>query len=452
VTARILVVAGTGSGVGKTSISIGLARALCRRGVRVRAAKVGPDYLDPMQLAAATGRPCLNLDTYMMGHAYVRGLVAKAAADADLILIEGVMGLFDGVRPDSSEGSTAEVARLLGAPILLVADAGGQARSFAATIHGFTHLEPELRIAGVIANRSGSEGHGVLLAEALASLSLPPMVAAIPGGALPHLSSRHLGLLAPESHSAVDVLADAVSAAIPLEAIMHLARPLEPSNATLSPCDRTLCPSGLRLAVADDAAFNFVYADFREGIVAAGVEWIPFSPLNDRRVPEDANALYLPGGYPEEHAAELAANRPLLASLAEFAARRPVYAECGGMMVLGESIVDREGRRHKMAGVLPLSVRMGTRVSRLGYAEVTLTRDSLWGKSGARCRGHEFHYSSLEAEPSPDLKRCYSVEYRKGESRPEGFQCSRVLGSYVHLHLASRPERLADFVKALNSN
>ncbi len=459
VTARILVVAGTGSGVGKTSVSVGLARALCQRGLRVRAAKVGPDFLDPMYLTAATGRPCLNLDTYMMGEAYVRDQVTQAAADADLVLIEGVMGLFDGVRPTSSKGSTAEVARLLDAPILLVADARGQARSFAATVHGFANLQPDLRVAGVIANQVGSAGHGTLLEAALASLDLPPLVGAIRAGALPHLPSRHLGLIAPEEYSVLDALGAAVEPAISLEALLRLAQPVRLPPSAAPPAAAAKSAPGLRLAVAEDAAFGFIYADLRESIVAQGAEWIPFSPLRDQAVPEGADAILIPGGYPEEHADELSQNRSFLASLRDFANRRPVYAECGGLMLLGESLVDRRGLRFTMSGVLPLSLGMGQRAAQLGYSEVRLVHNSLWGRVGMRCRGHEFHYSfvepsSLRESPpaigcDPPMQRCYDVQDSKGTSRREGYQRRRVLGSYVHLHFASRPDCLTYFLREL---
>jgi cobyrinic acid a,c-diamide synthase len=447
-----LVVAGTSSGVGKTSITLGLARALTRRGLRVRAAKVGPDFLDPMQLSAATGRACLNIDTFMMGEAYVRTLLAETARDVDLILVEGVMGLFDGVDAKSSAGSTAEVARLLDAPLLLVADASGQARSFAATVHGFTHVEPGLRLAGVIANRVGSVGHGRMLEEALESLALPGLIGAIREGALPRLESRHLGLVAPESELPLEALADAVEAALPLERVVQLARAL--SSATTHPSSDTQYSSKLKLAVAEDAAFCFMYADFRDCAVASGVDWIPFSPLSDSAVPDGVDAVFLPGGYPELHAAELAANHRLLASLSNFATRRPVYAECGGLMLLGESLVDAAGVRHKMAGVLPVSTCMGQSIARLGYCEVTLTRETLWGNPGDCCRGHEFHYSSLEpssleASPAQAIDHCYRVNYRNGLEHAEGYAVRRILASYVHLHFASRPNRLRHFFDAL---
>jgi cobyrinic acid a,c-diamide synthase len=444
----VLVIAGTNSGVGKSSITLGIARAFTRRGLRVRAAKVGPDFLDPMQLSAATGRPCLNLDSYMMGQSYVQRLVAEQAHSSDLVLIEGVMGLFDGEVPESSSGSTAEIARCLSAPIVLVADASGQSRSFAASVHGFNHLEPGLDLVGVIANRVGSVEHARLLGRALDSASLPRLLGAIAKDALPTLASRHLGLMAPSGTLVIDALAQAVEAALPLEDLLRLARPYAGPSAPAA--ERLTLPQrGLRLAVAEDRAFGFIYADLRERLIELGVQWIPCSPLVDRALPDEAQALFLPGGYPEEHAAELAANQAFLSSLASFASRRPVYAECGGLMLLGESLLDRHGVRHRLSNVLPLSTRMGERAARLGYAEVTLREHTHWGDAGASCRGHEFHYSSVELVPPESLTRGYEVSYRRGTRQHEGYMKNRVLGSYVHLHLASRASCLTHFVEEL---
>lgn len=447
-TARVLMIAGTNSGVGKTSISIGLCRALSRRGLRVCAGKVGPDFLDPMHLAQATGRPCPNLDTYMMGPEYVRDLIAEAVQSSDLVIIEGVMGLFDGESPETSAGSSAEIARLLGAPILLVADASGQSRSFAATVHGFAKLEPELDLVGVLANRVGGVEHGKLLDRALGSASLPRLVGAIPKHALPTLASRHLGLCAPDSAALSDALADAVERTLGLDEILRLARPYA-GRLSLGSSPPVTSERRLQLAVAEDRAFGFIYADLRQKLIQLGVDWIPCSPLSDAAVPEGVDALFLPGGYPEEHAEELAANRAFLSSLAQFGTKRPIYAECGGLMLLGESLLDRGGTRHSFSGLLPLSTRMGERAARLGYAEVTLARRTLWGDAGASCRGHEFHYSSLEVTPPESLSRCYDVSYRRGGHQPEGYCRNRVLGSYVHLHLASRPRCLKHLVEEL---
>jgi cobyrinic acid a,c-diamide synthase len=404
-----------------------------------------------MHLALATGRSCLNLDTYMMGENYVRRLVAEAIKDVDWLLIEGVMGLFDGECPENSRGSTADIARLLGAPILLIADAKGQARSFAATVHGFVHLEPGLQFLGIIANHVGSTNHAAILAAALDSASLPPLIASIGKGQLPHLSSRHLGLIAPTNIGELDALATAVESAVSLEALSAFA-PLvvgaSAEAATTSIVELEQYP--LRLAVAEDDAFGFIYADFRDQVRAYGVDWNAFSPLADRSLPEGVDALLIPGGYPEAYAEALSDNRPMLDALAQFAKERPVYAECGGLMLLGDSLFDEDGTCFNMAGVFPFSTVMQKRAARLGYCEVTFERATFFGESGARCRGHEFHYSSFVTEPDESIERCYRVDYRKGDVKAEGFRHGKVLASYVHLHLPSRPNLLTRFLKELS--
>jgi cobyrinic acid a,c-diamide synthase len=403
-----------------------------------------------MHLALASGRSCLNLDIYMMGENYVRQLVSEAVKDVDWLLVEGVMGLFDGVCPEHSRGSTADIARLLDAPILLISEAKGQARSFAAAVHGFVHFEPGLRFLGVIANQVGSVSHASVLAEALVSASLPPLIASIGKGQLPHLGSRHLGLIAPRNTGEMDVLATAVESAVSLEAL-SACTPLAAgaiADAPTSMDELTQYP--LRLAVAEDDAFGFIYADLRERMRAHGVEWFAFSPLADRRLPEGVDALFLPGGYPEAYAEALSDNRPMLAALAQFAKERPVYAECGGLMLLGDSLFDEHGTCFNMAGVFPFSTVMQKRAARLGYCEVTFERATFFGESGERCRGHEFHYSSFVTEPDDSIERCYRVDYRKGDFKAEGFRRGKALASYVHLHLPSRPRLLSHFLKELS--
>jgi cobyrinic acid a,c-diamide synthase len=257
-----------------------------------------------------------------------------------------------------------------------------------------------------------------------------------------------LGLIAPEGDGAFETLAAAVERHIPLDRVLALATPLATESSTSEPTRA----SALRLAVAEDQAFSFIYADLRQSLEARGVNWLSCSPLRDTTIPEDAEALYLPGGYPEEHAAELAQNRPFLDSLRRFAHRRPVYAECGGLMLLCQSLVDRDAKTHELAGIVPGRTRMGRTLTRLGYAEVTLVEDSLWGKVGDQCRGHEFRYSDLELDDAigDDWRRAYLVQYRGGLCASEGFQRGRVLASYVHLHLASRPRLLDRFLERLS--
>ncbi len=445
----LLVIAGTHSGVGKTSVALGLCRALARRGLHVQPAKVGPDYLDPVHLGEAAGRPCWNLDPWMMGKAYVRSLVASC--QADLLLAEGVMGLYDGADATADAGSTAELARLLDAPVWLVVDAGGVARSFAATVHGFCSFPGHPRITGVIANRCGGERHVQMLREALDSVGLPPLVGAIPGGALPTLASRHLGLVAAAGGEAIEAVADAVERHVTLPErgapLRHEAPPVTaPRQSTPPPTKRQVT-----LGVAWDAAFSFVYADHWTALAQAGITVRRFSPVSEAELPE-VDGLYFPGGYPELHAADLSRNQAMRAAVAAFAASgRPVYAECGGLMYLAKSIELCDGTTLPMAGVLPARSRMRQGRFSLGYAEIELVRATCLGARGDRLRGHEFHYSELVESPA-GWEPSYAVSYRRGATKLEGWQRGNVLVSYFHLHLASRARTLAALRAALEAN
>ena len=492
-----LVIAATGSGVGKTSLTLGLARALVRRGLKVQTFKVGPDFLDPSYLAMASGRTCYNLDGWMTSASYVGRLFARATADADLALVEGVMGLFCGASPEGLEGSTAEIALALDAPVLLAVNARGAGRSLAATVHGFTHFEPRLQLAGVIANQCGSAGHGTLVAEALCAAGLAPLVGAIPRDALPKLESRHLGLVAADQSgitpAVIDQLADAMERYVDIEAIIAMAdlwsaatcrRFLEEPATKIrseslpqsSLCSVLTTESGeesphstsalttesgeksphskgspaVRLGVARDEAFHFYYPDNLESLAEHGAELIAFSPLADTTLPEHLDALYFGGGYPELHAQRLAANRPMREAVRDFAASgRCVYAECGGLMYLGRSLSTTDDRTHEMAGVLPVNTRMLPRLSRLGYVEVAFRADGLWGPAGWECRGHEFHYSQITSDQSRSAgwQPAYALARRRAEpGQPEGFARGNVLASYVHLHWASRPEAVQRFL------
>ena len=439
--------------MGKTSLTLGLVAALKRCGLRVQTFKVGPDYLDPTYLALASGRPCYNLDGWMTGEAYVRDLFCRVCADADVAVIEGVMGLFDGADPATLRGSTAEIALWLDAPVLLVANAHGAGRSFAAMVHGFATFVPEIRVAGVLANRCGSDRHAEGLASSLSSASLPPLLGSVKRGALPELPSRHLGLVSADttrfSQTVADQLADAVEAGAPLESILEVARAASPIAVQESTTQTKR--SIARLGIARDEAFHFYYPDNLDVLERAGCELVPFSPLRDAKLPPNLNGLYIGGGYPEEYAAQLAANSGMLDSIRLFAANNGVvYAECGGLMYLSQGIETLDGARHPLLGLLPAWTRMCPRRQSLGYVEVTLTRDCLWGRSGARLRGHEFHYSELSAHP--DCESAYALRYRRsGHSVAEGFQFGSILASYTHLHFASHPEAVAHFVNHLKT-
>jgi cobyrinic acid a,c-diamide synthase len=450
-----VVIAGARSGVGKTSISIGLAGALGQRGLRVQPFKTGPDFLDPTYLTIAAGRCCYNLDGWMMGEEYVRALFGKVSSGASLSLIEGAMGLFDGADPASCEGSSAQAAILLQAPVLLVADAHGMSRSLAALVKGYAEFEPGLRLAGVILNRVGSLRHATWIAESIKASGLPPVLGAIPEGALPPLSSRHLGLVSADEDTlpsaTVERLVDAVEKHLDVAKIIEVA-----SAAGACPMGRWSEESthtrGVRIGLARDKAFHFYYHDNLEALSQRGAEVIEFSPLEDDRLPEKLDALYLGGGYPEVHAEGLAANQPMLQAVRDFAqSGKPIYAECGGLMYLTSGIETIDGEHQELAGVIPVRTRMLQKRKALGYVEVSLLADSFFGARGSRVRGHEFHYSELSgdgSQPMPGWGKAYELKRRRMEGiEREGFIRGRVLATYVHAHFASRPGAADSFVR-----
>ena len=447
-----IIVAGTQSGVGKTSVSLALVAALRKRGLRVQTFKVGPDFLDPSYLTVASGRPCYNLDGWMSGRDYVLQLFTRASRGAEISIIEGVMGLFDGADPVTDEGSTAEIARWLDAPVILVASAHGLARSFAAMVKGYAGLEPDLNVAGVVANQCGSRQHGEWLSRSLAASSQPPLLGAIPRGGFPRLPSRHLGLVTADrenlSPSVLDALADAFELHVSAEGILHLARSAPPL--ITSPPERSAVSKQVRIGVARDEAFHFYYQDLFDELEIQGCELVPFSPILDRRLPEQCHGLYIGGGYPEEHAQALSANGPMLEEIRQFAASgRPLYAECGGLMYLSQGLESLEGRRYPLVGLLPVATRMLEGKKALGYAEITLRDHSLWGAKDTLLRGHEFHYSEMTADPAGQegWTALYSLKRRQtGSVMGEGFQRGQVLASYVHLHLASHPKAIGTFI------
>jgi cobyrinic acid a,c-diamide synthase len=471
-TARAIVVAGTGSGVGKTTVTLGLLEAFRRRGLSVQAFKVGPDFIDPGLHEVVTGRPSYNLDGWMCDRETVLATVARRAADADLAVVEGVMGCFDGFAAAGEPGSTAQIAKWLNAPVVLVIDASGQSRSAAAVVTGFERFDPGLDVAGVVANRVGSETHARMIADAIRA-----HCRAVPLGALPRdqglaLPERHLGLVtAPEGVLTRDFrthLAETIERHIDLDELLALASPL---RAPASPAqsgsrgrqggasrqasdDRRkggeaplrVREAPLRVAIARDVAFQFYYEENLALLRAAGAELVFWSPLSDE-VPA-ADGLYFGGGYPELHARRLAENAGARKAVRELAERgTPIYAECGGLMYLVEALEDLDGAAHPMVGVLPTMVRMRPRRMTLGYREVRFTADTPLGVSGTIARGHEFHYSTLDAVPA-SIPRVWWLEGRHGGDGAEGYLVNRALISYVHLHFASNPELPGAFVAA----
>lgn len=435
-----MLIAAPASGSGKTSLSLGLMAAFRRQGIRVAPFKIGPDYIDPGHHAAVCGRASHNLDSWFCSEEQLRQIFSQGCSGADLALVEGVMGLFDGVSGASEQGSSAQVAKWLGLPVLLVVDARAQARSFAALVKGFCEFDPQLRITGVIANRVGSSRHAEVLQEALSSVpGLPPLLGALPRSEEIALPERHLGLVTAEdlAGNQSESLADWVSAHLDLERLRELADSSVPVS---PPQKRNLPDPNLRIGIARDRAFCFYYPENLALLEQAGCSLVPFSPLQDKGLPPDLNGLYLGGGYPELHASKLAANAVLRQQIRTQAeACLPIYAECGGLMYLCQAIDNLP-----MCGVFPARAHMLDRRRALGYREVTLTRDCLLGGPGTRVRGHEFHYS--EALLPDSVQRCYQLQRRNGTvSAEEGYQRWNVLASYVHLHFASNPQVVENF-------
>ena len=449
-----IVIAGTQSGTGKTSLALALVASLKRRGLRIQTFKVGPDFLDPSYLAVASGRPCYNLDGWMASRQYVLELFHRTTKDVDMAVIEGVMGLFDGSDPATSEGSTAEMAGWLDAPVLLAVNVHGMARSLAAIVKGCVEFDRVLKIGGIIANHSGSHHHKDWLTQSLGSASLPPLLGAIPRGALPMLPRRHLGLITADPQNLppriLEELADVLEKHLSLETITQIARSAPPLFVPEIGRETHLGQKRVSIGVAYDRAFHFYYPDNLDELALRGCDLIRFSPLKDRCLPEDLDGLYLGGGYPEEYAEALADNQEMQEAIRQFAKRGlPVYAECGGLMYLSQGIRTFDGKEYSMVGLLPKWSRMLGRLKSLGYVEVTLTADSLWGIRGESIRGHEFHYSELMGDPLENglWKGVYRIRHRHSKIfKVEGYQQGNILASYVHLHWASQPEAIESFI------
>lgn len=449
-----VMLAAPASGSGKTTIATGLMAALAASQT-VQAFKVGPDYIDPMYHAAATGRPSRNLDTWMATPAAVRETFARAARDAEIAVIEGVMGLFDGFDGGSETGSSAEVAKLLAAPVILVLDVGKMARSAGAIALGCRAFDPALNIAGVICNRVGSPRHAGMVTDALAAIGLP-VLGCIPKAAALAIPERHLGLRTAVERTAevaafLEAAARVVAAEVDLARVRALAGAapgLDLPDGRAAPALAAADAATPRIAVARDEAFCFYYEDNLDLLRAAGAEIVPFSPLRDERLPSGVGGIYLGGGYPELYAAQLAANRPLRQAIrAAHNVGMPIYAECGGLMYLTEAISHGAGEPYPMVGLLPGRSHLTERLT-MGYRVATARRDSLLLRRGEEVRGHEFHYSEWAGRPA-DAPPAYRVAGRQGgDERDEGYACANLLASYVHLHFSARPELAGRFVEA----
>ncbi|WP_405498230.1 cobyrinate a,c-diamide synthase [Streptomyces sp. NBC_00096] len=445
-----LVIAAPSSGSGKTTVATGLMAAFSERGLAVSPHKAGPDYIDPGYHALATGRPGRNLDAFMCGPELVAPLFAHGAAGCDLAVVEGVMGLYDGAAGRGELASTAQVAKLLRAPVVLVVDASSQSRSVAALVHGFASFDPQVRLGGVILNKVGSDRHEVMLREALEEAGMPVLgvLRRAPQVAAP---SRHLGLVPVaerrrDAVASVAALADQVRAGCDLDALMALARTAPPLACEAwapgefeargpgrSPSRRPV------VAVAGGAAFTFSYAEHAELLTAAGAEVVTFDPLRDESLPEGTTGLVIGGGFPEVYAPELSANEPLRKAVAAFAAAGgPVAAECAGLLYLARSL---DGK--PMCGVLDADARMSERLT-LGYREAVAVSDSVLAPAGTRLRGHEFHRTVIE----PGAGACPAWGFTHPERRVEGFVENGVHASYLHTHWAAEPSVALRFAEA----
>ncbi len=444
-----IVIAGTSSGVGKTTVTVALIRALRTRGARVAVFKCGPDYLDPTYHQRAADIPCHNLDGWMMGREAVVSTFVHASRHADIAVLEGVMGLFDGASPTSDEGSTAQIAKWLNAPVVLVCDASGMARSVAALARGFAAFDAELRLEGLVCNRIGSSGHLDLLRKATGGR--PPVLGGFPKQPTLAFPERHLGLHTADRAAVADDIFVAwgqlADTWLDLDAIMSLAATAPSLSDVTETAPMAQKNRQCRIGLAFDEAFHFYYDDNLRRLESLGAELIRFSPLRDDRVP-DIDGLYFGGGYPEAHADTLSHNTSMRDSVAAFAAAGgPIYAECGGLMYLASSLRTLDGRQHAMVGIVPGETHMRERIQALGYVEVETQSTTILGERGLRFRGHQFRYSDFRQ--GGEVERVYTLRRRRGgDVLHEGYRVGNTLASYVHVHFASNPLAARGFVRA----
>jgi cobyrinic acid a,c-diamide synthase len=422
--AKAILVAAPQSGSGKTLVTLGLLRALRNAGHKVASAKVGPDYIDPQFHAAASGKDCVNLDLWAMGETLCRSLLVSQGKDADIVVVEGVMGLFDG--PQGAPGSSADLAQALGLPVVLVVDCSHQAQSIAALVHGFKNFRPGLPIAGLFLNRVKSDRHATLLAESLAPLGIPIIGQLRQTDSL-HMPSRHLGLVQAQEiqvlEKTLESAASGVARETKLDILFHIGAEITNQGKNVPPA---LPPIGQSITIARDEAFSFAYPHLLSSWRAEGAELSFFSPLANEAPSSTANAVFLPGGYPELQAGKLAANSAFLTGLRDH--KGLIYGECGGYMVLGEGLTDAEGKRYGMAGLLPLETSFAQRKLHLGYRQLK----TLGGPLPNRLRGHEFHYASITKEGDSD--RLFAATTAAGDTLPAmGLRREKVMGSFAHI-------------------
>jgi cobyrinic acid a,c-diamide synthase len=450
-----LIIGGTHSGVGKTTVALALTTCLRQRGKLLQPFKVGPDFIDPGHLSAVCGRPARSLDTWILDQQTVQRSFWRAAGGADFCLIEGVMGLFDGRSAGDLRGSTAHVARLLDAPVLLIVDASGSAASVAAVVKGFAEFDPAVRVAAALCNRVAGQRHYEQLKAAIGRYTSVHPVGWLPRRTDWQIPQRHLGLVtqADLKNAAgpdLDQLARAFEATVDVDLLLQLSTCMVPAECTTPAVVDHPRPAQVRVGVAKDAAFCFYYQDNFDLLQATGAELVFFSPLNDLSLSHNLDAIYLGGGYPELHAARLGANHGLISQLRAFhRSGRPIYAECGGLMYCSRELIDMDGRVYPMLDLLPARTIMQKRRAALGYVTWRATADTVLGGPGTEVRGHEYHYSHLE--PLGDLHPAAVLERDGEEPRLDGYVQGGLLAGYAHLHFGSNPGALQTLVRRAES-
>lgn len=449
------ILAGTGSGCGKTTVTLGLLTALQRRGLRVQPFKIGPDYLDTAWHSAISGVPSRNLDSFMLPETTLNALFTEHLLAADVAVIEGVMGLYDGYGTDPHYCSSAALAKQLGVPVILLVDGKAVSTSIAATVMGFQHFDPQLSIAGVIVNRVNSDSHFQLLKLAIEHYCDVSVLGYVPVAPDVSLPERHLGLVtARESGVAMQPwqsFADLLAQTLDIDRLLNVSKLSSLPTGEWPKCPSEQAGAGLTLALAEDEAFNFYYPDNLQLLERAGVRIVRFSPLRDRELP-DCQMMWLGGGYPELHARALSANQPMRAAIRAAHQRGvAIYAECGGLMYLGDSLCDADGNAWPMVGVIPGCSQMGKRLTRFGYCEARAMQQTLLAAPGETLRGHEFHYSDFT--PAVDaVLDCHKT--RDGEELKRwqgGWQVGNTFASYLHLHFGQRPHMLNHWFAAARS-
>jgi cobyrinic acid a,c-diamide synthase len=449
-----LLVSGTASGVGKTTVALAIMAGLRRRGLAVQPFKCGPDFLDTGHHTRICGRTARNLDTWMLSVEANRGVLRNAARGADVVVAEGMMGLFDGKSGDTEIGSSAEIAKRLRLPVVLVVDAAKSARSVAAVVLGFEMFDTELRPAGVILNRVASERHYEMLRDAIEASCKTKIMGWLPLEPAIAIPERHLGLqgageqAADSQETAIDAFASLAERHLDLDHLLELECGLEMARVETAQIAISPLVDVIRIGVPSDYAFSFYYEDNLDMLREQGAEIVRFSPLHDASLPAGLDALYYGGGYPELYAEELSGNRQMLEEVRAFAASgRPVYAECGGMLYLSESL-GADDQSYAMAGVLPLSMQMTEKLVQFGYVTIEFAEDCLLGRKGTIVRGHSFHYSKIASQG--DVATSYRVHYSmSGKEEMEGFRLGNVLASYIHLHFRANPVVAENFVAAI---